>query len=77
MTNIGIIGPGNIIVGRDAALAAHTAHHGRRVRTLQRAGKSAVEIHRVAKPEIISAYPGWDYPDLIDWEVNYAAAQPG
>jgi len=43
---------------------------------LLQAGKSADDILRVAKPEIVSAYPGWEHPDLIDWEINYYAAQP-
>jgi hypothetical protein len=34
------------------------------------------EILRVAKSEIVSAYPGWEHPDLIDWEINDYAAQP-
>ena len=67
--------PGTIDIALN--LASHIESVGRRVRTLRRAGKSADENHRVAKPEIVSAYPGWDHPDLIGWEINSSAAQPG
>jgi glyoxylase-like metal-dependent hydrolase (beta-lactamase superfamily II) len=66
--------PGTIEIALN--LASHIEGVGRRVRVLLRAGKSTDDILRVAKPEIVSAYPGWEHPDLIDWEINYYAAQP-
>jgi hypothetical protein len=43
---------------------------------LRASGKSADEILRVAKPEIVSAHPRCEHPDLIDEEINSYAAQP-
>jgi len=66
--------PGTIEIALN--LASHIENVGRRVKVLQQAGKSADDILRVAKPEIVSAYPGWEHPSLIDWEINYYAAEP-
>lgn len=66
--------PGTIDIALN--LASHIDSVGRRVRALRQAGKSADEILREAKPEIVSAYPRWEHPGLIDWEINYYAAQP-
>jgi glyoxylase-like metal-dependent hydrolase (beta-lactamase superfamily II) len=65
--------PGTIDIALN--LASHIESVGRRVRALRQTGKSADEILRVAKPEIVSAYSGWEHPGLIDWEINYYAAQ--
>ena len=66
--------PGTI--GIALSLASHLDVVGRRVRALRAAGKPADAILREAKPDIIAAFPGWEHPDLIDWEINYFAAQP-
>jgi hypothetical protein len=28
------------------------------------------------RDKAVSAYPRWEHPDLIDWEINYYAARP-
>ncbi len=66
--------PGTIDVA--LTLASHIHAVGRRVRALREAGKPADAIVRKIKPDIVAAFPGWEHPDLIDWEVNYFAAQP-
>ena len=49
---------------------------GRQVRASRAAGKTADAIIRETKPAIVAANPGWEHPDLLDWEINYFAAQP-
>ncbi len=66
--------PGTIDIA--LSLASHIESVGGMVRAFRQTGKSANEILRMVKPEIVSAYPGWEHPDLIDWEINYYAAQP-
>ena len=67
--------PGTIDIALN--LASQIDSVGRRARGFAATGKSADEILREAKAEIVSAYPRWEHPDLIDWEINYYAAQPG
>ncbi len=64
---------GPINIARD--LASHIETVGREVRMLRLQGKSAEDIIREYKPEIVAAFPGWERPGLIDWEINYFASQ--
>ena len=64
---------GPINIARD--LASHIETVGREVRMLRLQGKSAEDIIREYKPEIVAAFPGWEHPGLIDWEINYFASQ--
>lgn len=57
-------------------LASHIGAVGRQVRASRAAGKTADAIIRETKPAIVAAHPGWEHPDLLDWEINYFAAQP-
>ncbi|WP_420971108.1 MBL fold metallo-hydrolase [Bradyrhizobium sp. B120] len=66
--------PGTIDIA--LGLASHIDSVSRRVRALRQAGKAADAILREAKPDIVSAYPRWEHPGLIDWEISYYAAQP-
>lgn len=56
-------------------LAAHIETVGREVRRLRQAGRTFDQIIAEYKPTVISDYPGWEHPDLIDWEIRYFAAQ--
>ncbi len=47
----------------------------RQVTGLRTRGLSAKETIAACKPKIISAYPDWEHPGLIDWEVNYFQAK--
>ncbi|WP_428531774.1 hypothetical protein [Rhodopila sp.] len=67
-------GPGTTDIALD--LASHIEAVGRRVRALRSAGQSVGEIIRDYKPRIIAAPPDWQHPGLIDWDINYFAAQP-
>jgi glyoxylase-like metal-dependent hydrolase (beta-lactamase superfamily II) len=66
--------PGGIDIALN--LAGHIETVGRHVRALRASGKSAQDILSEYKPEIVSAYPSWEHPALIDWEINYFASQP-
>lgn len=66
--------PGGIDISLD--LAEHIRTVGRRVRELRAEGRSAEEIIRDYKPDVIAAYPYWENPDFIDWEINYFADNP-
>ncbi len=66
--------PGQIGIALNLASQIETVR--RKVRALRAAGKTAEEIIREDKPEIIAATPDWEHPDLLDWEINYFAAQP-
>ena len=65
--------PGQI--GIALALASQIESVGRKVRALRAAGKTAEQIIRDDKPGMIAETPGWDHPDLLDWQINYFAAQ--
>ncbi len=64
---------GNINIALNLASQIETV--GRQVRAFRTVGKSADEIIREYKPQIIAAYPNWEHPSLIDWEINYFASQ--
>ena len=66
--------PGTIDIALN--LSSHIQAVGRTVQALRAAGRSPEAIVREAKPDIVAANPGWEHPDLIDWEINYFAAQP-
>jgi len=66
--------PGKIDIALN--LASHIETVGRKVRALRVTGKSADQIIRDYKPDIVAAAPDWEHPSLIDWEINYFAAQP-
>lgn len=57
-------------------LAAHIEFVGQEVRTLRQAGRAPDQIIAELKSRIIAAYPGWENPNLLDWEIGYFAAQP-
>ena len=63
--------PGDLRIALN--LATHIRDVGRQVKALRLRGASGKQILAECKPKIISAYPGWEHPDLIDWEVNYFA----
>ena len=65
--------PGQIGIALE--LASHIESVGRKVGALRAAGKTAEQIIREDKPGIVAETPGWDYPDLLDWQINYFAAQ--
>ena len=56
-------------------LASHIEDVGQEVRKLRTAGRTADQVIAALKPRIIAAYPGWEHPELIDWELGYFAAQ--
>jgi len=56
-------------------LAAHIETVGREVRRLRQGGRTFDQTIAEYKPRVISDYPGWEHPDLIDWEIRYFAAQ--
>lgn len=56
-------------------LAAHIETVGREVRRLRQGGRTFDQIIAEYKPRVMSDYPGWEHPDLIDWEIRYFAAQ--
>ena len=77
--NPSIIVPGHGDLGNIGIalnLASHIEHVGRQVRALRATGKSADEIVREYKPQIIASFPGWEHPNLLDLEIRYFAAQP-
>jgi hypothetical protein len=49
---------------------------GRRVRALRTAGMTAEQIIHTEKPAIVAQYPDWQHPGLLDWQIDYFAAQP-
>ncbi len=57
-------------------LAAHIEDVGRQVRALRKQGQAPGQIVAEIKPKIIAAYPTWEHPGLIDWELQCFAAQP-
>lgn len=57
-------------------LAAHIEFVGQEVRAFRQAGRAPDQIIAELKPRIIAAYPGWENPNLLDWEIGYFAAQP-
>ena len=65
--------PGQI--GIALTLASQIESVGHKVRALRSSGKTADQIIRDDKPDIIAATPGWDHPDLLDWQIRYFAAQ--
>lgn len=56
-------------------LASHIETVGREVRRRRANGQTAGQIIAEYKPAIISDNPGWEHPDLIDWEIGFFAAQ--
>ncbi len=56
-------------------LSAHIRDVDRRVRGMQSRGASAEQIVAGCKPQIMAAYPNWEHPGLLDWELNYFAAR--
>lgn len=66
--------PGGIEIS--LALAEQIETVGRRVRELSAQGRSTEQIIREYKPDVIAANPSWEYPELIDWEINYFADNP-
>ena len=56
-------------------LASHIETVGREVRRRRQDGKTVDQIIAEYKPDIIAAYPGWEHSDLINWEIQYFAAQ--
>ncbi len=57
-------------------LAAHIEDVRRQVRALREQGRTPDQIIVECKPRIIAAYPTWENPRLIDWEIQYFAARP-
>lgn len=57
-------------------LAAHIDAVGQEVRGLRQRGRTPAQILAASKSRIVAAYPGWEHPGLIDWEVGYFAARP-
>ena len=57
-------------------VASYIVDVGREVRRLRRAGWTADQVTAEYKPKIIAAYPGWENPGLIDWQLNYFNANP-
>ncbi len=66
--------PGTVAIALDLASQIEEAE--RQVKALRGAGKSPDAIVREAKQAIMAADPTWEHPGLIDWQVNYFAAQP-
>ncbi len=64
---------GDLKIARN--LASHIEAVGQDVRRLRQAGRTAEQIIAEYKPTVIAANPGWEHPDLIDWEIGYFAAQ--
>lgn len=58
------------------AVASHIETVGREVRRRRKAGQPVDQIIAAYKPTVISDYPRWEHPDLINWEIGYFAAQP-
>ncbi len=56
-------------------LASHIETVGREVRRRRQDGQTAEQIIAEYKPKVIAANPGWEHPDLINWEIGYFAAQ--
>jgi glyoxylase-like metal-dependent hydrolase (beta-lactamase superfamily II) len=65
--------PGGI--GLALNLATHIEAVGRQVRAMRAAGKSADDIVRDYKPEVIASEPDWEHPFLTEGEIRYFAAQ--
>ena len=65
---------GDSRIARD--LATHIEGVGQEVRMLRQAGQAPGQIIAELKPKVIAAYPGWEHPNLIDWEIGYFAARP-
>ena len=53
------------------ALASQMEVVDRGVRTRRARGQTAAEILAAYKPEIVAAYPTWENPQYIDWQLNY------
>jgi glyoxylase-like metal-dependent hydrolase (beta-lactamase superfamily II) len=64
---------GNIRIA--TAVASHIETVGREVRRRRKAGQTVDQIIAAYKPTVISDYPRWEHPDLINWEIGYFAAQ--
>ncbi len=64
---------GDLQIARN--LASHIKSVGQDVLRLRQAGQTADQIIAEYKPKVIAAYPGWEHPELIDWEIGYFAAQ--
>ncbi len=77
--NPAVIVPGHGDLG-DLRIARNLASHietvGQDVRKLRQAGRTADQIIAEYKPKVIAANPGWEHPDLINWEIGYFAARP-
>ncbi len=65
---------GDVRIARN--LASHIEAVGQEVRALRQAGRAPNQIIAELKPRLIAAYPGWENPNLLDWEIGYFAAQP-
>lgn len=66
--------PGDIRIARN--VASHIRAVGGEVRRRRQAGRTAEQIIAEYKPEVVAAYPGWEHPQLIDWEIGYFASRP-
>ncbi len=67
--------PGDISIALN--LASHIQDVSQQVSILRSRGATAKQIVAECKPKVIAAYPKWEHPDLLDWELNYFAAQRG
>ena len=56
-------------------LAAHIEDVGRQVRALREQGRTPDQITAECKPRITAAYPTWENPGLLDWEIQYFATR--
>ena len=75
-----VLVPGHGDLGRiDIALAlvAHMETVAEGVRVRRARGQTAAQILAEYKPEIVAAHPGWEHPELLDWELAYLAARAG
>ncbi len=64
---------GDIRIAQD--LASHIEAVGRHVGALRAAGNSVNEVVADYKPKVLQAYPSWDHPNLLDFELRYFASQ--
>ncbi len=65
---------GDIRIAQDLASHIETVHS--QVKALRAAGMSAERIRAEYKPKLVSAYPDWEHPQLVDLELNYNASLP-
>ena len=65
--------PGDVRIALN--LASHIRDVDRQVTGLRGRGLTDKELIAASKAKIVSAYPDWEHPGLIDWEVNYFGAK--